>query len=124
MPRRLAEPSASRRDRAKRAPRLQDLANVGPATLADLHALGIRTVAQLARRDAIVLYESLCKRTRTRHDPCVIDVFMAIIHQAKGGKPTPWWKFTARRKRIMEGESFEQHGRQGRRAPAEGARVD
>ena len=101
MPRRLAEPSASRRDRAKRAPRLQDLANVGPATLADLHALGIRTVAQLARRDAIVLYESLCKRTRTRHDPCVIDVFMAIIHQAKGGKPTPWWKFTVRRKRLM-----------------------
>jgi hypothetical protein len=102
MPRRPAEPSASRRERAKRAPRLQDLANVGPATLADLHALRIRTVAQLASRDAIVLYESLCERTRTRHDPCVIDVFMAIIHQAKGGKPTPWWKFTARRKRILK----------------------
>ena len=100
MPRRPAKPSVSRRDRAKRAQRLQDLANVGPATLADLHALGIRTVAQLARRDAIVLYESLCKRTGTRHDPCVIDVFMAIIHQARGGKPTPWWKFTPARKRL------------------------
>ena len=102
MPCRPAKPSVSRRDRAKRAPRLQDLANVGPATLADLHALRIRTVAQLARRDALALHESLCRRTRTRHDPCVIDVFMAIIHQAKGGKPTPWWKFTARRKRMID----------------------
>jgi hypothetical protein len=100
MPRHPAKPSVSRRDRAASAPRLQDLTNVGPATLADLHALGIRTVAQLASRNAIVLYESLCKRTRTRHDPCVIDVFMAIIHQAKGGKPMPWWKFTAQRKRL------------------------
>jgi len=77
-----------------------DLANVGPATLADLHQLGIRTVRQLARRDALALYRSLCRRTGQRHDPCVIDVFMAIIHQARGGKPMPWWKFTAERKRL------------------------
>ena len=80
---------------------LSELANVGPATLGDLHQLGIRTVRQLARRDALALYRSLCRRTGKRHDPCVIDVFMAIIHQARGGKPMPWWKFTAERKRLV-----------------------
>ena len=79
---------------------LSDLANVGPATLADLHRLGIHTVRQLARRDALALYRSLCRRTGQRHDPCAIDVFMAIIHQARGGKPMPWWKFTKERKRL------------------------
>jgi hypothetical protein len=83
------------------APRLQDLANVGPATLGDLHQLGIRTVAQLARQDALRLYRSLCRRTGVRHDPCVIDVFMATIHQARGGKAMAWWRFTAKRKRMM-----------------------
>jgi len=79
---------------------LGDLANVGPATLADLKLLGIRTVPQLARRDPMAMYRSLCLRTGVRHDPCVIDVFMAVVHQARGGKPTPWWKFTAARKRL------------------------
>ena len=85
------------------ATRLRDLANVGPPTLADLKLLGIRTVPQLARRDPVAMYRSLCLRTGVRHDPCVIDVFMAVVHQARGGKPTPWWKFTARRKRMMGG---------------------
>jgi len=80
---------------------LSELANVGPATLGDLHQLGIRTVCQLARRDALALYRSLCRRTGKRHDPCVIDVFMAIIHQARGGEAMPWWKFTAERKRLV-----------------------
>lgn len=79
---------------------LGDLANVGPATLADLKLLGIRTVPQLARRDPMAMYRSLCRRTGVRHDPCVIDVFMAVVHQARGGKPTPWWKFTPRRKQL------------------------
>lgn len=83
--------------------KLADLANVGPATLGDLYQLGIRTVAQLARQDAMRLYRSLCRRTGVRHDPCVIDVFMATIHQARGGKATAWWKFTAQRKRMMAG---------------------
>jgi hypothetical protein len=80
---------------------LSDLANVGPATLADFRTLGIGTVAQLARQDAFRLYDRLCRRTAARHDPCCIDVFMATIAQARGGPPTPWWRFTATRKRIL-----------------------
>jgi hypothetical protein len=89
------------RARPSRPRSLADLANVGPATLADFRTLGIRSVAQLARQDAFRLYERLCLRTAARHDPCCIDVFMAAISQAAGGPPTPWWKFTATRKRML-----------------------
>ena len=80
---------------------LADLANVGPAALRDFHTLGIRTVAQLARQDPFRLYDRLCRRTSKRHDPCVIDVFMATIAQSRGAAPKPWWKFTPRRKRLL-----------------------
>ena len=80
---------------------LADLANVGPATLRDFHTLGIRTIAQLARQDAFQLYDRLCRRTSKRHDPCVIDVFMATIEQSRGAAPKSWWKFTAKRKGML-----------------------
>ncbi|MFN0131795.1 MAG: helix-hairpin-helix domain-containing protein [Phycisphaerales bacterium] len=82
---------------------LASLANVGPATLADFHLLGIRSVRDLARRDPIRLYRRLCARTKCHQDPCVIDVFMATIAQARGGPPTPWWRFTPERKRLLAG---------------------
>jgi len=50
---------------------LSTLANVGKATLGDFERLGIRSRAQLARRDAYRLYERLCALTAQRHDPCV-----------------------------------------------------
>jgi hypothetical protein len=80
---------------------LSDLANVGPATLADFRTLGIGTVAQLARQDAFRLYDRLCRRTAVRHDPCCIDVFLSAIDQAKGNPPQPWWAFTAFRKQAL-----------------------
>lgn len=86
----------SRRETAKTG--LSDLANVGPATLKDFEVLGIRTVAALARREPFALYRELCRRTGQRHDPCVIDLFIAAIHQARGGRPRPWWEFTPERK--------------------------
>jgi len=72
---------------ARRSPpqTLADLANVGPATLGDFRVLGIRTLAQLARQDAFGLYERLCRKTGTRHDPCCIDVFLSAIDQARTG---------------------------------------
>ncbi|MBL8764019.1 MAG: helix-hairpin-helix domain-containing protein [Phycisphaerae bacterium] len=104
-----AAPGATRRRAAptpgpttRRAARqLADLANVGPATLRDFEVLGIRSIAQLARRDPLALYRALCRKTGQRHDPCVIDVFMATIAQARGGAPKPWWTFTARRKQLV-----------------------
>ncbi|MCI5224024.1 MAG: mitomycin resistance protein, partial [Candidatus Electrothrix sp. AR4] len=55
--------------------------------------------ASLIGKDAFALYEMLCVKTGQKHDPCVLDVFMAVIHFMEGGEPLPWWSFTAERKR-------------------------
>ncbi len=83
--------------------RLEDLANVGPATLGDFEVLGVRSIGDLAKRDPFQLWQDLCKRTGQRHDPCCIDVFMSAVSQAKGDPPCPWWKFTPERKLRFPG---------------------
>lgn len=75
--------------------------NVGPATVKDLARLGISTVRDLATQDAFDMYGRLCRITRQRHDPCVIDVFLSAVDQARGGKPRPWWHYTPQRKRRL-----------------------
>ncbi len=77
---------------------LLNLMNVGPATLKDLELLGISKVEQLAEQDPDELYAKLQKVTGQKHDPCVWDVFAAIIHEAKTGEKTPWWQWTKVRK--------------------------
>ncbi len=72
--------------------------NVGPATFKDLEILGINTIKQLAKADPNELYARLQQLTDQRHDPCVWDVFAAIIHEAKTGEKTPWWQWTPVRK--------------------------
>lgn len=81
--------------------RLSDLKNVGPATLKDLSVLGIGSVRDLATQDAFKMYERLCRITRQRHDPCVIDVFLSAVDQARGRKARPWWHYTPQRKRRL-----------------------
>jgi hypothetical protein len=76
--------------------------NVGPATAGDLNRLGIRTRAQLARRDPLTLYERLSRLDGVWHDPCVIDVFLAVVEHAKHGKSRAWWTYTPRRKRLLK----------------------
>lgn len=66
--------------------------------LADLRALSIESVEQLAAQDPDELYARLQEITGQKHDPCVWDVFAAIIHQAKTGEATPWWEWTPKRK--------------------------
>jgi len=77
---------------------LEDLPNVGPAIAADFIRLGIRTPRELAGRDPYALYDELNRITGTRHDPCVLDTFMAITDFMRGAAPAPWWTYTAQRK--------------------------
>ena len=77
---------------------LLNLKNVGPATLKDLELLGIFTVRQLAEEDPDELYKRLQGITGQKHDPCVWDIFAAIIYEAKTGEKTPWWQWTKVRK--------------------------
>ena len=80
---------------------LKDLKNVGKATLGDLHLLGIQSVEELAKCEATELFHQLEKATGKQHDPCVWDVFAAIIHEAQTGKPSAWWTWTKKRKALQ-----------------------
>jgi nucleotidyltransferase/DNA polymerase involved in DNA repair len=77
---------------------LLSLKNVGKATFKDLEILGITTIQQLSTANPDELYARLQVLTGQKHDPCVWDVFAAIIHEAKTGEKTPWWQWTKVRK--------------------------
>ena len=77
---------------------LEQLPNIGPSLADDLRSIGIQTPQQLASEDAFALYQTLCRVTGKRQDPCVLDTFIAAVAFMRGGEPRPWWSFTAQRK--------------------------
>lgn len=81
--------------------RLEDLPNVGKAIAADLRGIGIRTPAQLRGKDPYALYAKLNRVTGARHDPCVLDTFIAAVRFVEGGPAVPWWTYTEERKRTL-----------------------
>ena len=75
---------------------LTDLPNIGEAGAQDLRLLGIHQPSQLVGKCPFEMYEALCAKTSTRHDPCAIDVFISITrfmggrHKAQSGsEPVP-----------------------------------
>jgi len=76
-----------------------DLPNIGAAAARDFEVLGFSEPGQLVDADPLHLYETLCLVTGTRHDPCVLDVFMSVTDFLAGGEPKPWWHFTELRKK-------------------------
>src|SRR5436853_5758025 len=85
--------------------RLEEIPNVGPAIADDLRRLGIRSPGELPGRDPYALYDDLCRITRQRHDPCLLDTFIAAVRYMEGGPKKPWWKYTAQRKRELAARS-------------------
>ncbi len=88
---------------------LADLVSVGPAMLKDFEMLGVRSVAQLARQEPREMYDRLCRMTKTRQDPCVLDVFCAAVAQARDPQLPPaqrqWWYWSRVRKAAVKMES-------------------
>ena len=80
------------------ATKLTHIPNVGKATVADLQLLGIEQPQQLVGQNPFAMYKELCRLSGTTHDPCVIDVFIAIVRYMEGGPDLPWWHYTAERK--------------------------
>ena len=82
--------------------RLQDLASVGPKFVRDFELLGVRSVAQLARRNPEKLYEELCRVTGKTQDLCCLDVFCAGVAQARNPllpvEQRQWWYWSRQRK--------------------------
>jgi len=77
---------------------LVELPNIGKAMANALRSIGIDHPKKLIGRDPFELFEALCARRGKRSDPCVIDVFMSVIHFMEGGESLPWWSFTDQRK--------------------------
>ena len=81
---------------------LIDLISVGPAIVRDLHSLGVRSVAQLARAKPESLYGKLCRLQGRRIDPCCLDVFSAAVAQARNprlpAEKCAWWYWSRQRK--------------------------
>jgi len=80
---------------------LQQIPNVGPSIAANLGRIGITVPQDLLGQDPYVLYDDLCRATQTRHDPCVIDVFISAVRFMAGEPAKPWWEYTAQRKEHL-----------------------
>jgi len=81
--------------------RSEDIPNVGPAIAADMRRLGITSPDELSGRDPYAMYDDLCRVTGQRHDPCLLDTFIAAVRYMEGAPKKPWWKYTAERKREL-----------------------
>jgi hypothetical protein len=77
---------------------LQKIPNIGPAIARMLERLDIATIDDLRGRDGEELFERLCALDAQRHDPCLLDTFMAAVDFADGGPPRPWWEYSRERK--------------------------
>ena len=104
--------SSRRSSRPRKAPsavrevaRLEDIPNVGPAVAADLRRLGITTASELPGRDPYAMYDDLCRLTGQRHDPCLLDTFIAAVRFMAGEPKKPWWAYSAERKRELAARS-------------------
>ena len=96
--------SGSREDIA----RLEDIPNVGPAIAADLRRLGITSPGELPGRDPYAMYDDLCRMTGLRHDPCLLDTFIAAVRYVEGGPKKPWWDYTPERKRELAARNAQR----------------
>ncbi len=83
---------------AAQVKRFKDIPNVGPAMVRDFAKLGLKTPVDLAKQDAYVLYQKLCRLTGVRQDPCVLDTYLAVIDFLNGAPARPWWDYTKERK--------------------------
>jgi len=79
-----------------------DIPNVGKATEGDFFLLGLQTPSDLINQDPYQLHSKLCEITNEKHDPCVIDIFIAAIRFMQGEKAQNWWFYTDERKRYLE----------------------
>jgi hypothetical protein len=102
--------------------RLEQLPNIGPSIAKNLRLIGVLCPRDLIKKDPYTLYEELCRKTRQRHDPCVIDVFISAVRFMQGEPKRPWWAYTSEHKRVLAGKHpLGPTGRSGGRRTRRGA---
>jgi hypothetical protein len=81
---------------------LKDLRGIGKKMLEDFEKLNIASVRQLKSSDAQELYDRMCRITKTRQDPCVLDTYRCAIEQARNpslpDEQKDWWYWSRVRK--------------------------
>ena len=86
--------------RSRPADPLQSIPGVGPSIAADLRDLGIRSVAQLKRRNPEKLYQRLITLRGAHQDRCVLYVFRCAVYVASTPRLRPhllkWWNWKDR----------------------------
>ncbi len=80
---------------------MNEIPNVGPATMRDFAVLNIVAPSDLIGKDPYQMYDELCQTTGKRHDPCVIDVFISAVRFMEGDPPRTWWYYTPERKKKL-----------------------
>ena|SRR5215217_7905615 len=94
----LRDEGSAPAEREEAMARLQQIPNVGPKRAGELLKLGVRSLEDAAGKDPEDMYYELCAIDAKRHDPCVRDVFAAVVSYANGGPARPWWEFIPQRK--------------------------
>lgn len=82
--------------------RLEALPNIGKAIANDLELIGIDHPGKLVGKNPFELYDKLCAAKGQHIDHCMIDVFMSAVAFMEGGEPQSWWKYTGKRKQILD----------------------
>jgi len=102
---------------ASEVDRFTEIPNIGKAMAGDFALMGLAAPRDLVGRDPFAMYEQLCKLTKCRQDPCVLDTFIAAVRFMEGSKPLPWWHYTHERKAAMLARGSADRSRgSGRRA--------
>lgn len=83
---------------------LRQLPNVGPAVARMLMRLGVERADDLRGQDAERLFQRLCDLDGKRHDPCLLDTFVALVDHANGAPARPWWYYS----RIRKGQAVSE----------------
>lgn len=84
---------------AKDVKKFKDIPNVGARIESDFRKMGITDPQKLKSKDGFKLYKKICDITKSRHDPCVLDTYLAVVDFMNGAPPTPWWFYTKERKK-------------------------
>ena len=108
---------------------LGDLISVGKAMLRDFEILGVRSVADLARRSPERLYEKLCRVAPQHQDICCLDVLRAAVAQARDprlpAEQCRWWYWSQARKHVDSRQlRADRNGREVHSAGAGGNAVE
>ena len=87
---------------AEQVQKLTDIPNIGVSIAQDLIGLGIKAPEAVKSMDPLATYDALRTPMGERHDPCLLDTFMAAHAFMNGGSRQPWWNFAGQRKALLK----------------------